>query len=175
MDIATAMWTDLRAAKDKADLDRLYVEWIGYSIVEDDPNKTESEIRSTLRDYIEEACCHMELTETPYGTYTFEHEGFAIHYPVCDSSGRFPMSPEEYGFTVWGTGGGNTAWHREFTLKGEPVYMLITDDDLGHDVKYGDQIVVGVYNDESEAIAVWTQDEGDIESTPPTNVLLGPL
>lgn len=53
---ATAMWTDLRAAKDKADLDRLYVEWVGYSIFEDDPNETEDGVRAILVDYIKEFC-----------------------------------------------------------------------------------------------------------------------
>lgn len=113
----------------------------------------------------------MELTRTRFGTYTFNHEGTDIHYPVCDSSGRFAMSPADYGFTVYGTGGNCNAWHRDFTLNGHPVYMLITDNDLGHDVKQGDRIVMGVYDSKTEClIAAWEQEEGALDDTPPINV-----
>ena len=53
---ARAMATTLHSAKTLADLDRLYVEWIGYSIVEDSPSETADSIRAILRDYIKEFC-----------------------------------------------------------------------------------------------------------------------
>jgi hypothetical protein len=114
------------------------------------------------------------LTLTKFGSYTFEHDGVAIHYPVADSSGRFPCTPEAYGFTVWGTGGGCTAWRREFELDGLPAYMLITDNDLSHEVKAGDTLVMGVYLNDDElnanganCVALWEQNEGALEDTWP--------
>jgi hypothetical protein len=53
---ARAMFADLLASKTLADLDRLYVNWIGYSVVEDHPSITEEALRGDLRDYIKEVC-----------------------------------------------------------------------------------------------------------------------
>lgn len=51
-----AMATALSGAKTIGDLDALYVEWIGYSAVEDDAEATEASLRETLGDYIREVC-----------------------------------------------------------------------------------------------------------------------
>jgi uncharacterized protein YjlB len=54
------------------------------------------------------------------------------------------------GFKVFGTGGGNTAWHREFS---DGNYVLITDDDLGHGLENSpDGIIVGAYSANGELI-----------------------
>ena len=53
---ATAMVTALSAAQTLDDLDALYVKWIGYSTMEDDPSQTPDEVRAVLRDYIKEFC-----------------------------------------------------------------------------------------------------------------------
>lgn len=51
-----AMAAQLHAAKSLQDLDRLYVEWIGYSIVEDDPLALFDEVNDILQGYLREVC-----------------------------------------------------------------------------------------------------------------------
>jgi len=53
---ARAMAADLASAQTLSDLDALYVNWFGYSVVEDDPASTEQDVRADLRDYIKEFC-----------------------------------------------------------------------------------------------------------------------
>lgn len=48
----TAPLARLEACATLADLDALYVEWIGYSAVADDPDATEADLRETLREWI---------------------------------------------------------------------------------------------------------------------------
>lgn len=61
---ASAMVEDLNTAETLADLDALYVNWIGYSTLEDEPNQTADDVRAVLRDYIKEFCA---ATGTPCG------------------------------------------------------------------------------------------------------------
>lgn len=56
---ARAMASDLHAAKTLQDLDRLYVEWIGYSIVEDDPEASFENVNDILQGYLHEVCYSM--------------------------------------------------------------------------------------------------------------------
>ncbi len=51
---AEAMVADLKNVVTLADLDQLYVKWIGYSIVEDDPEASEASVRDLLDAYITE-------------------------------------------------------------------------------------------------------------------------
>jgi hypothetical protein len=111
------------------------------------------------------------LTPTDDGRYAFEYRGVNITVPTQSECGRFVYNPDvpeterilrEYGFTIYGTGGGCTAWRQGFVLAdGRTAYMLVTDNDLGHEARPGDT-VVGVYLDDEdwtgEALAYWTDE-----------------
>lgn len=56
---ARAMWTALQAANTLADLDRLYQDWIGYSVIADDPQAEADCVRDTLADYVREFCASL--------------------------------------------------------------------------------------------------------------------
>lgn len=45
--------TVVKSAKTLAELDKLYVDWVGYSIVEDDPGVTFEEVLEILTEYAE--------------------------------------------------------------------------------------------------------------------------
>lgn len=53
---ARRMAAALHAAKSLEDLDRLYVDWIGYSIVADDPEATFENVNDILQGYLREFC-----------------------------------------------------------------------------------------------------------------------
>ena len=92
------------------------------------------------------------------GSLQFIADGVPIEWPLLSTCARFPVDPSFYGFEVYGTGGGCTAWRREFTLDGRPVFMLLTND-LSHEIDDCDEIEVGVYDpeaDTSEAVVAWT-------------------
>ncbi len=46
--------------------------------------------------------------------YVFVHDDLEIDDPAIDATGRFFVSPREYGFTIRGFQGGRTAWARDF-------------------------------------------------------------
>lgn len=46
--------------------------------------------------------------------YVFVHDDLEIDDPAIDATGRFFVSPREYGFTIRGFKGGRTAWARDF-------------------------------------------------------------
>lgn len=97
------------------------------------------------------------LTRQPEGNYTFVHEGVEIVNPAMASRGQ--INPEHYGFELIDTGGGCTAWCREFRLEsGLNVYMLLTQD-CSHLIDIELPVEVGVYReleDDSDAIfALW--------------------
>ena len=46
--------------------------------------------------------------------YVFVHEDLEMDDPAVDVTGRFFVSPREYGFTIRGFKGGRTAWARDF-------------------------------------------------------------
>ena len=104
------------------------------------------------------------LTVTDAGTYAFEAEGTEILWPVASPCGRFPCTPEAYGFSVWHSGGNCTAWRRDFTLNGAPVYMLLTaHDDATHEISDDDALIgVGVYAFEGDTFVVWNVSQADV-------------
>ncbi|MEI8155574.1 MAG: hypothetical protein WCH60_01820 [Burkholderiales bacterium] len=47
--------------------------------------------------------------------YVFIHDDLEVDNPTVDSSGRYFVSPREYGFSIRGFKGGKTAWARDFS------------------------------------------------------------
>lgn len=85
------------------------------------------------------------------GTYYFVVDDMGIENPTTDIMGE-PCSPTEYGFYIYGTGGGCTAWRKEFELgDGTPAYMLVTQD-MSHEIDYTRPVELGVYTDPEHAI-----------------------
>ena len=56
LDEVRRMADELHAAKSLADLDKLYVAWIGYSIVQDDPGASFDEVNDILQGWLLEYC-----------------------------------------------------------------------------------------------------------------------
>lgn len=84
----------------------------------------------------------------------FEHGGHAVHNPTMSECGRFVVSPEYYGFSVYHTGGSNTAWRLELP---DRRYLLLTDSEGGagstHEFEQGDAIMLGLYEGKGEPFA----------------------
>jgi len=84
----------------------------------------------------------------------FEHRGHAIHNPTMSECGRFSVTPDHYGFTLYQTGGYHTAWRLKLP---DRRYLLLTDSEGGagstHLFKDGDPIMLGLYEDDGEPIA----------------------
>ena len=59
---------------------------------------------------------------------SFMHNGVAVRNPTVSDCGRFEVSPEVYGFYVESTGGGATAWVKEF----DNGFLVIDDYDCNH-------------------------------------------
>lgn len=93
-------------------------------------------------------------TDNPETPFVFSHNGVEIENPTLSECGRFNISPEYYGFTIWQTGGGCTAHGREFNLDGQNVIMLITNGDLCHVTDDATHFVVGLYDQDMEALDV---------------------
>ncbi len=47
--------------------------------------------------------------------YVFVHDDLEVDNPTLDASGRYFVSPREYGFSIRGFVGGKTAWARDFS------------------------------------------------------------
>lgn len=94
------------------------------------------------------------IKETNSGkAYGFEFGGTAIEIPTISECGRFPVSPEYYGFEVMHTGGGCTAHGQVFDLDGKRVLMLITDQNLNHIDSDSINATIGLYDEDMESIA----------------------
>lgn len=93
-------------------------------------------------------------TDNPDVPFAFSHNGMQIDNPTISECGRFNVSPEYYGFTIWETGGGCTAHGREFVLEGRKVLMLITNGDLCHVTNEDTNFVIGLYDEEMEALEI---------------------
>jgi hypothetical protein len=65
--------------------------------------------------------------EVGNANYGFEFDHTFINNPIVSFCGRFPESPENYGFTVLDTGWDCIAHSQEFLLNGKKVLMLISD------------------------------------------------
>ena len=91
----------------------------------------------------------------------FEYGGVMIANPTVESSGRFEISPSEYGFEVQSTGGPGTAWVKKLPDGG---HIILTDvsglsSSLG---KPGDTYLIGVYNAESDQVGLHHSVVGDL-------------
>jgi hypothetical protein len=61
--------------------------------------------------------------------YVFVHEDIEVDDPAVDASGRFFVSPRDYGFTIRGFRGGKTAWARDF---GNGTMLVTNVDGTSH-------------------------------------------
>lgn len=128
-----------------------------------------------------------QLERTPMGTYVFEHGGMSIHDPLSSECGRFRYDPQEeeshspaaYGFEVESYEGGGSAWVRHFKVGEIEVVMHLTDESAStHEVPCGGKVrfeVARVEDGEAgQALAVWYQEEGALDDTPPRVVFKAP-
>ena len=61
--------------------------------------------------------------------YVFVHEDVEVDDPAVDATGRFFVSPREYGFTIRGFKGGKTAWGRDFA---NGTMLVVNTEGLSH-------------------------------------------
>lgn len=119
--------------------------------------KSEAFFVSSALTQIERPVVEETLRRHDDGTFAFVAGGVEIEWPLTSTCGRFSVDPSHYGFEVYETGGGCTAWRRDFKLDdGRAVYMLVTDDDLSHRIPLNaDGVALGVYLEESDDFVGW--------------------
>jgi hypothetical protein len=61
--------------------------------------------------------------------YVFIHDDLEVDDPAVDSTGRFFVSPREYGFTIRGFKGGKTAWARDFA---NGTMLVVNTEGMSH-------------------------------------------
>ena len=61
--------------------------------------------------------------------YVFIHDDLEVDDPAVDATGRFFVSPREYGFTIRGFKGGKTAWARDFA---NGTMLVVNTEGLSH-------------------------------------------
>nr|WP_295773857.1 hypothetical protein [Rhodoferax sp.] len=61
--------------------------------------------------------------------YVFIHDDLEVDDPAVDATGRFFVSPREYGFTIRGFKGGKTAWARDF---GNGTMLVVNTEGVSH-------------------------------------------
>jgi hypothetical protein len=84
---------------------------------------------------------------------TFEINGIEILNPTVSECGRFPVSPEHYGFEIWSTGGGCTAWGK-ILPNGEQ--LLLTDaGGMDHFLTEKQLAIYGHYGAGGQTLAQW--------------------
>lgn len=102
------------------------------------------------------------------GTFDIIADEVLIEYPLWTEHAE-PCMPDHYGFTVWETGGGCTAWMRKFEVGGKTLQMLITaHDDPTHEIDRTEgNVGMGVYDIEGDGWVNWTvsSEGGDFTRT----------
>jgi hypothetical protein len=61
--------------------------------------------------------------------YVFIHDDLEVDDPAVDATGRFFVSPREYGFTIRGFKGGKTAWARDFA---NGTLLVVNTEGMSH-------------------------------------------
>jgi len=61
--------------------------------------------------------------------YVFVHQDIEVDDPAVDATGRFFVSPREYGFTIRGFKGGKTGWARDFA---NGTMLVVNAEGLSH-------------------------------------------
>jgi|GEM_PF-6576127 len=90
----------------------------------------------------------------------FDHEGRHITNPTASDAGA--VSPAHYGFELWTTGGGCTAWGKVLS---DGTEILVTDlDGTSHEVgEPGEPFLVGLHlTDAYEQLGIWTMAVGKV-------------
>jgi hypothetical protein len=62
-------------------------------------------------------------------SFSFVHDDLEIDNPTLDVSGRYFVSPREYGFAIRGFQSGRTAWARDF---GNGTMLVVNPEGLSH-------------------------------------------
>lgn len=61
--------------------------------------------------------------------YVFIHDDVEVDDPALDSTGRFFVSPRDYGFSIRGFKGGKTAWARDFA---NGTMLVVNTEGMSH-------------------------------------------
>lgn len=61
--------------------------------------------------------------------YVFVHDDLEVDDPALDSTGRFFVSPRDYGFSIRGFKGGKTAWARDFA---NGTMLVVNTEGMSH-------------------------------------------
>lgn len=61
--------------------------------------------------------------------YVFIHDDLEVDDPAVDATGRFFVSPREYGFSIRGYKGGKTAWARDFS---NGTMLVVNTEGMSH-------------------------------------------
>jgi hypothetical protein len=92
-----------------------------------------------------------ELFIDDLGVY-FIFDGTEIRNPLLSECGRQEYGNskndhilKDYGFKWFYTGGNCTAWHQDFIYKGQPVFMLISNQYLSAEREGFELMQIGVY------------------------------
>ena len=86
-----------------------------------------SELRSRERP---PALASANQRHTPQGNrFSFVQQDFEIEDPTIDTTGRYRVSPKDYGFSIRGFEGGRTAWARDFA---NGTMLVMHGDGLTH-------------------------------------------
>lgn len=104
----------------------------------------------------------IDVVETKAGLYVerlaskrdhvaFDHGGITIANPFHSECGRFQVSPETYGFSVWDTGGGCKAYGKKVE---DGRYILLTNLE-GDDLPSGENdALIGLYDANGQEISM---------------------
>jgi hypothetical protein len=98
----------------------------------------------------------------------FSHEYTDITNPTSDEAGFGIVTPDYYGFSVWDSGGGCTAWRKDLP---DGTYLLITSTDGGSH-EYDTEFLYGHYlpDDDGTCLQLLTMEVGNVPEPEPLPV-----
>jgi len=121
---------------------------------QDDINTEPLKFGSAYRDF-DEIPANAEKIDL--SDMTFTHEGHAISNPTLSECGRFQVSPEYYGFTIMGTGGGCSAWQKQVGKN-----WVVLSDECTHKLgDIGNVFMMGFYDGSEDDL--WGNNIGAVD------------